>query len=198
MNYSAATCFDEKDWNKYGLNWLRAARSNSMTGFVVGIDLPEQAVAKIGELNFTHLPIVRKYNFKCDLFYTLLQALDRDSFCLWTENNLLPRHDLEPKFDACCQLSEYTAYAITSPVINLHDRAAMISSLEEQIQKVHGSMLSTRYILGSYNFWNGFLGCQSYLYQKQYLDSNMPCDDLILNFFMAFANSVSLEIKKYE
>jgi len=48
MNYSAATCFDEKDWNKYGLNWLRAARSNSMTGFVVGIDLPEQAVAKIG------------------------------------------------------------------------------------------------------------------------------------------------------
>lgn len=197
MNYFAATSFDKNTWGKYGLNWLRTARSNSMKGFIVGEDLTEDAVNKISELGFTHLPVNKKYNCRCDIQYTFLKSLPTDAYCLWTENNILPKNNLETKMDICCDVSKYTAYEITAPVVNLHDRAAMIHSLEDMIQKHHGAMLSSAYLLGSYNFWNGYVGCQTYLYQKEYLDINVPAEDLILNFFMAFANSISLEIKNY-
>jgi len=197
MKYFTATFLDKNSYGKHGLNWLRTARANSMQGYIVGEDLSDEAVSKITELGFTHLPVEKKYNHRCDIHYTLLNNLPTDSYCLWTENNLVPKNNLETKMDICCDLSKVSAYDMTVPVVNLHDRAAMIHSLEEMILKQHGAMLSSSYLLGSFNFWNGYVGCQTYLYQKQYLDTNLPAEDLILNFFMAFANSISLEIKNY-
>jgi len=47
MSYIVATYFDKEAWKSCGLNWIRHAKSESLTGYVIGIDLPKEAIDKI-------------------------------------------------------------------------------------------------------------------------------------------------------
>ena len=197
MSYIVATYFDKDAWKSYGLNWVRHAKSESLTGYIIGIDLPQEAIDKINELGFVHLPLISKYQIRGDAFFTLLQKLEKNQRCLWTNPHVLPRAGIESKVDLLCGISNSSVENLTVGVVNLYYIAAMIKSLNESIFKKHGAFLASDYILGTYDFWNGYVGCRNYLHEKQYLESFSVSDDLVLNFFMAFANSFSCEIQSY-
>lgn len=196
MSYVASTFFDADTWNKFGLNWVRSAKSASLDCLIIGDELPEEAISKINELKFRHVPIIKKFKNKCNIEYTLIQNLDKNTRCLWTKPEILPKSGIVTNSDLVCGYTNLVVQDLASAVINLYDRAAMIESLNEQIQKVHGRFLSSDFMLGTYDFWNGFFGCKAYLFGKKYLENNGQIDDLVLNFFVAFANSLSLEIKE--
>lgn len=197
MSYIVATGFDQNAWDKYGLNWVRHAKSESLEAIIVGDGLSSPALDKINELGFQYLNVKSGFNIKCNFYYTLLQKLQQGQRCLWTIPAILPRAQIETSVDLVCGISDFGAEYLTSSVVNLYDRAAMIQSLNESIRQKHGGFLSSEYILGTYDFWNGFVGCQTYLHERQYIDANQTSDDLILNFFVAFANSISCKIEKY-
>jgi hypothetical protein len=72
MNYIVSTFFDEEDWNKFGLNWVRNAKSASLDAIIIGKDLPEDAIAKIAELNFLYfLLYFLRYFLRFFLLYFL-------------------------------------------------------------------------------------------------------------------------------
>lgn len=197
MSYFVATSFDSDSWESHGLNWVRHAKSESLKAYVIGNNLKQAAIDKIAELGFTHLPLIEKYKIRGDAFYTLLQKLEKNQYCMWTNHLLLPIKGFECKADLVCATTQIDANFLTTGVVNLYDRAAMIQSLNESIFKKYNGYLSSEYILGTYDFWNGYVGCQTYLHERQYLDLSPTSDDLVLNFFMAFANPLSCEIKKY-
>ena len=197
MSYIVATGFNQSTWEKYGLNWIRFANSESLKAVIVGDELTGAAVDKIHELGFVHLPVQPKFNIKSNFYYTLLQKLEKNQRCLWTIPSILPKSEIQTDVDLVCGVSDFAAEYLTSGVVNLYDRAAMIQSLNEKIWQKHGGFLSSEYILGTFDFWNGFVGCQTYLHERQYLDSNATSDDLIINFFVAFTNSISCKIQKY-
>jgi hypothetical protein len=197
MNYIVSTFFDEEDWNKFGLNWVRNAKSASLDAIIIGKDLPEDAIAKIAELNFLYFPVLDKFKKNCNAMHTLVCNLPKNSRCLWTKPEILPKAGIIGEADLICGLSESPISKIVSSVINLYDRAAMIESLSQHIESVHNKYLSANYMLGTTDFWNGFFGCKSYLHERGYLVENSEDDDLVLNFFVAFAHSFSVEIKDY-
>jgi hypothetical protein len=197
MSYVVATSFNLESWDKYGLNWLRQAKSCSLNGYIIGVDISEQAIKKIQELEFVYLPMEEKHRVRGDVFTTLAKNLPREKRCLWTNPYILPKPNIETKADLLCGTEDVSAESLTVSVYNLYDRAAMIESLNEKIKSEHKAFLSSEYMLGTYDFWNGFSSCQNYLYDKEYLDTTIFADDLILNFFVAFANSLSVEIRKY-
>ena len=96
-----------------------------------------------------------------------------------------------------CSYSPVQIDDLMIPVVNLWDRAAMISSLKQNIEKVHGKYLSSDFMLGTSDFWNGLVGCRAYLFEKRYLQEIGQSDDLVLNFFVALTNSLSVEVKEY-
>lgn len=197
MSYIVASSFDAATWDRHGLNWVRHAKSESLDAIVVGNDIPGSAVDKIAELGFRHLPIQPKFNLRHNAFWTLLQSLEKGQRCLWTKPSLLPKAGIEASTDLVCGISDHNAEHLTSSVVNLHDRAAMIQSLNDAILARHGAFLSSDYVLGTFDFWHGFVGCQTYLHARQYVDAMSTSDDLVLNFFVAFTNSISCKIDKY-
>jgi hypothetical protein len=197
MSYSVATYFDQESWAKNGLNWLRNATSVNLSGYVVGKDLNQQSIDKITELDFVHLPVINKFKKDNNVFFTLLQILQKNQRCLWVQNDIVPKSELKGDTDLICGSSQLELSSLVLPVVNLYDRAAMIESLRESIQKKHGKLLSSKYMLGTYDFWNGFVGCRAYLLEKEYLQQHDNSDDLVLNFFIVFTNSTSIEIKDY-
>ena len=76
--FSNATSFNQDSWNAHGLKWLRNAKSNSLDGIIVGENLNEIATDKIAELGFIHAPLIQKFNVKGDIFYTLLQNIQKN------------------------------------------------------------------------------------------------------------------------
>ena len=124
--------------------------------------------------------------------------MNKDQRCLWTRPELMPKNGLISNSDLLCGYSNLSAIDLADHVINLYDRAAMIESLEQQIFKNYGKYLSADYMLGTYDFWNGFFGCKAYLHGNRYIQNERDTNDLVLNFFMAFTNSMSLEIKEYD
>ena len=197
MKYSVSTMFDRETWQVYGENWLRQARSLSLDGYVVDAGLDDDAVAKVKGMGFMCLPAQTGSPDRSNIFEPFVKAMSPGETCLWVQPYVKPISGLSTGADLMCETSHINVDSLASIVINLYDRAAMTHSLEEKIRAVHGAYLSTRYILGSHDFWVGFLGCQNYLSKRQYLVQAWPAEDLVLNFFVAFANSFSVEVKPY-
>ena len=205
MSYIVSTFFNEDSWNKFGLNWVRNAKSASLDALIIGKDLPEEAITKIAELNFRYIPVLNKFKTDCNVDYTLVQNLEKNQRCLWTQPEILPKAGIysintssdDGESDLICGLSSFNVQDLTQSVVNLYDRAAMIESLKQKIEHVHGKYLSSDYMLGTYDFWNGFFGCKAYLFERGYLQGSVKINDLVLNFFVSFANSFSLQIKDY-
>lgn len=197
MTYIASTFLDEKSWDRHGLNWLRSAKSESLDALIIGKDLPDSALEKIRELNFRYVAVENKFKSDCNFHYALSRNLEKGQRCLWTRPDLLPKAGIESDVDVVCGCSNVNLNDLASPVVNLYDRAAMMQSLKQNIEKVHGKYLSSNFMLGTYDFWNGVFGCRAYLFEKGYLQGSGHSDDLVLNFFVAFANSISLQVKNY-
>ena len=197
MNYIASTFFDEEEWNKNGLNWVRHAKSASLNAIIIGKNLPDDAIEKINELNFTYVPLIEKFKTDNNVMYTLVHSLPKASRCLWTNPDVTPKAGLETQADLLCGTTKTSVYQIAESVVNLHDRAAMIESLRENIYKTHNCYLSSSYMLGTTDFYYGFAGCRAYLFGKGYLNGNKYSNDLVLNFFVAFVNSYSVEVRDY-
>lgn len=222
MKYSVATFLDQESWRLHGVSWLRQARSQSLDGYVVGKDLDDDAVCKVVDLGFVHVPLLKtpetptviidewerhgvkhEAEVKSDkprrsaIFEPFVKLMEPGQTCLWLNPSMTPTADLSTSADLMCDVGEFDIDFLTSVVFNFYDRAAMAHSLEEKIKAVHGGFLSTKYILGSYDFWIGYLGCQNYLASRDYVVQTWPSEDLVLNFFVAFANSFSVEVRTY-
>ena len=58
MTYSVATHFDQPTWDRFGANWLRTAKSQKLTGFIVGMNLSADAQVKILDFGFVYHPMI--------------------------------------------------------------------------------------------------------------------------------------------
>lgn len=197
MSYKVATYFSADNWEQQGVNWVRTAKSQGLNGFVVGHNLPEEAVQKIKQLGFQHLPLNDDLKDSTAVYAQFIRQLEKSERCLWTVPTLMPAAGMDGNADLVCGLTEADIFALTQSVVNLYDRAAMIESLDEKIAKKYNGYLSAQYILASAEFWFGYLGCQQYMKQKEYVEFSPLSDDLVLNFFTAFANRFTVQIKDY-
>lgn len=195
MNYIAATYFDDKTWPKYGLNWLRSAKSAKLTGLIIGTDLPEEATSKAAELGFKVVPLEKKGGTELDRYSTLAAHLEKGQRCLFTQPDVLPKGGFSVGRDVFCERGKMACIDVVSPIRNLFDRAKAAKEIYYAVQKPNNGLLSSRFMLATWDFWIAFLGFQTYLHERGYLDPRPPYDVLMLNYFMAsVGKSFSLEI----
>lgn len=198
MKYKVATCFSDDIWEANGPSWIRHAKSAGLTGFVVGLGLSEDASRAVVESGFDFIGLPAQPRLRSEVFESFVSKLDKGEFCLWTRPFAKPVADLHTDMDVRVGTSDASVDSLCQSVINLYDRVAMIASINDRIIQTYGKVLSTEYILGSREFWIGFSGCHAYLGNKEYVDQLLPCEDLVLNFFIAFANSFSVEVATYQ
>lgn len=193
MNQKVATYLNPETWTKYGLNWIRTAKSLGLAGTVVGSDLPTEAVDKIRQLGLDHVSVSGTQR-KVDVFDVFISKMKPDERVLWCHPDILPSR-MNGTADVVCGGGLTDVMSLTECVLNLYDRAAMIDSLEERILKKYNTLLNSRYILGTSDFWNGYVGCQQYMLSRHYFDPVAATEDLVLNFFVAFATTLTVEVK---
>ena len=190
MSYIAVTHLNKDTWAK-GINWMRKAKSVGLTGFVIGSELPEEAEAKTKELGFRVVPAVTGQS----LHSVLADNIKKGQRCLFSTCESSPKGGLSEARDATCNREKsLEAMEIVSPIRNLQNRAKSVWLLRDKIEKVHKGLLSSQQVLGTWDFWCGLAAFQNYLYQKNYLDRGTADSTLILNLYVALAESVSLEI----
>lgn len=197
MKYSVATFMTQDSFAESGTKWLRSAVSQSLSGWVVGLGLGSGSIDKIAELGFKHLDVNPRTGTRADVFGTFVEKMAAGDSCLWVPPDRLPTSRLAPTCDLVCGRLEVDSMSVTAPVVNLYDKAAMMKSLDESVKAAHGCFLSSSFMLGGYDFWVGYSGCYAYLSRKQYIDPGMPGEDLVLNFFAAFAGSISVDARDY-
>jgi hypothetical protein len=190
MSYIVATYMDIDAWNKTGVNWLRKAKSAGLTGFVIGNNLPSEAVAKAKELGFEIYPIVNER----DKFQVIVENIQKDQRCLLVNSDVTPKADLpETKEVTCYKDESLDLFDILIPVKNLQDRSKSYSLLLNEIINVHEGLLSCNCILGTWEFWNSFNSFHNYLQERNSIDKQSSYGDLALNLHIAL-NSISLEV----
>jgi hypothetical protein len=194
MSYIAATHFDAKSWAKSGHNWLRKAKSAGLTGYVLGTDLPAEASEKAQELGFQVVPVSGATGTDLDRYHTLASVLTEGQRCLFTRPDVLPKGGLSEAKDVLCGTEKMAnPTEIVNPIRSLYDRAKVMRLIGEKFTVTTHGILSPRSVLGTWDFWNGFYGFQSYLHERNYVDRRPPYDELMLNLYLAFV-SFSLEI----
>lgn len=196
MEYKVATYLNPETWTKHGLNWVRTAKSLGLKGDIVGTDLPQEAVDKIRQLGFDYIPLVGSQR-KVEVFDAFAVRIKPNERVLWCHPDIPPSR-MDGEADVICGGGISDVFVLTECVLNLYDRAAMIDSLEDRILKKYNTLLSSRYILGTSDFWNGYVGCQRYMESRHYFEPNATTEDLVLNFFVAFANTLTVKVNTDE
>lgn len=195
--YKVACHFDKSSWLKHGVEWLRQAKAQSLSGFIVGSGLGDDAKAKIEDFGFESFMLGESLSNRYDIFSPFVKRLSPKDRCLWIQPNMKPLAGIASESDLLCGPSDTPMEVISGVVVNFHDRVAIMDSLETRVKSVYKTLLSTKYILGSYDFWVGYLGCQTYLGERNYFNQVWPAEDLVLNFFVAFGNSFSVQVRGY-
>lgn len=195
MSYTVSTYFDNDSWQKSGVNWLRKAKSAGLNGFIIGKELPVEAEKKAKDLGFRIVPISKKFGDDRDLYHAILGFAQKDQRCLFVQNFLPVKSDLPELTDVVCDLDvKFAASDIVTPIKTLQDRAKTINVIRDKIERIHKGILSPNLILGSWNFWNGFLAFQNYLHDKNYLDGRAMYHELVFNLYISLTESLTLEI----
>ena len=89
--------------------------------------------------------------------------------------------------DVVCSIDKsISAIDIASSIGNLSNRAKSVQLIQEKVEKIHGGILSAKYILGSIDFWAGFSGFQTYIRNQTYLEESSILDDLLFNLYLSF------------
>ena len=160
MSYSVATHFDQSSWDKYGVNWLRKARSEKLNGFVIGHNLDDETQEKISDAGFG--------------FYTKRDRFQLSDLC--GDRCLLTRFDAFPK-GGLSEEKEFFGFIdpnidaidLVWSMSNLHNRVSAVRFLKEKIKSVYDGFFSTRYILGSQKFWADFSAFEVFVSKQQHL-----------------------------
>ena len=106
MDYKVVTYFGSDNWEAQGLNWLRIAKSLSLTGYIVGYNLGEEAVSKITQLGFIHLPLSEEENNRVKVFQKFISQLKPKERCMWLNPSLLPKANFDTQADLVCELTK--------------------------------------------------------------------------------------------
>lgn len=177
MAYKAASHFDQSNWDRYGLNWLRKAKSERLQGFVVEHGLNDESRQKISDMGFQ--VVSARYRFQLDDLC--------GERCLLTDSQTLPRGGLSEEYDVVCPVIKTEASDLVWPLVSIENRARTALLLQEKIKDVYGGYFSTRYILGSQKFWENFNAFEKFVSaQAGYLEGDVMRDELLLNLFLAF------------
>ena len=190
-----ATYFDKESWTKKGVDWLRKAKSIGLKGFIIGDNLPVEAEAKAKSLGFDLVNIIVKFNDERDIYCTIAETLEKGERCLFMNSDLSPRGGISEEKDVNCSLdSSLNLRDIVSSIRNLKQRAKSVKLIEEKVENVFNGLLSTKFILGTWDFWNGFAAFHNYLQEQSYLDRRTACDELSFNLYIALTDSITTEI----
>lgn len=180
--YDVATHFNQPTWDQYGPNWLRTAKSEKLSGFIIGQELSEDAQDRIQQqFGFRYIPFEGKGRLEGISDHVVKPAL-------LTKFNVLPKGNLSEDKDLVCSRDFTQLLDVVESVINLQKRAEIIKLIEEKVVNVYGGILSANYILGSIDFWKGFTGFQSYIKNQDLLENQWWRDELILNLYVSFFN----------
>ena len=179
--YIAATQMNREQWKNYGIHWLRSAKSEGLTGFIIGKDLPSDAEEKSKKLGFD---IAISNN---DKYISLVENL-KGRNCLLTQPNVMPKGNLIESKDLICEKDDSDVLQIISPVKNLYDRAKVYKLLNKRL------FFSNNFILGTCNFWHDYLAFLVLLHEKKYLDRNSDYDKFALNLYVFFTESLKVGI----
>jgi hypothetical protein len=180
MTYSVATRFNQQTWDKFGLNWLRKAKLEKMRGFILG-DLSEEAKLKISDFGFSCFPDNSKIGEICQ------------ERCLFVQYDMPIPKDVSFG-DVACSIEKTSALEVVWPIRSLINRAKAANLVQNRIEKVYNGTLSSKYILGSSEFWRSFSGFQDYLLQQDYADYLNY--DFLLNLHLSFFKSFRIAIDK--
>lgn len=177
MAYKAAAHFDQSNWDRYGLNWLRKAKSERLQGFIINHNLNDETQQKISDMGFQVVPACYRFQLG-DLC---------GERCLLTDSQTLPLGGLSEEYDVVCPVVKTDASDLVWSLASIENRARTVLLLQEKIKDVYGGYFSPRYILGSRNFWESFSAFETFVSsQTGYLEGNLMREELLLNLFLAF------------
>lgn len=185
MSYIATSFFDRKAWDKFGVKWIEAAKAENLTGFVVGLNIPETS-RFLKQFGFYLVPVDDR-SFYCE---ALAANLKKNQSCLFTYHDILPKGDLSlNKEIKCYREKSLDLFKTVAPIENLFNRAKAMNILEKS-----NDFFSTQSILGTFNFWTTYSGFQRYLYDINFLNRTAS-DELIFNLYIALMKPDSMEIE---
>jgi len=125
----------------------------------------------------------------------LAENLKKGQRCLFTFIDATPKGGLSEARDVTCSREKTLgATEIVTPIANLQNRAKTVKLLRDKVETPYKGLLSPKYVLGTWDFWNGFAAFQNYLHDRNYLDARLAYNELTFNLYIALAGSISLEI----
>lgn len=194
MSYILSTYMNVDTWNKSGVDWMRKSKSSGFKGFIVGDNLPLEADLKAKELGFKLVPVVVEFGDKRDQYKTVANEIKKDERCLFIDFDVIPKNNLPETKDLVCNTDDsIDLFQVIFSIRNLQDRAKSVELIQQKIIENYKFMLSAKSILGTWDFWNGFIVFQNYLQEKRYLDARGSYD-LMLNLYVSLKDSVSIEV----
>jgi hypothetical protein len=162
-----STYFDEELWYKYGINWISSIRDSTSKVVVITKDLPKQK--KISSLGFHQVEL------EGDKYSTFLKFLDRDSVGIFT----LPNVSCSV-FSGNPIKSNLRKEELIFVVKNLYKRAEALKILDKLY-----SLNSAEFIVGSIDFWDGFVEYQKSIGSDFLEESHRYYEDFLYNYFIA-------------
>jgi hypothetical protein len=186
-NYLVASYFNE--WNDQSKKWLDDAFQQKLGGFVLGSEFSKSVQEEISSKKLEYVPVFRQTLTELDYLIPLSRVLNKRN-CLLTADYIYPLSGIEfNKDEILCDTNPFeNVYDLSILVTHLEDRSKVVDILKKDIVDRYGNILSARFILGSHNFWSDFIGFQSYVYSKNYLERKSANLELIFNMFVAFAH----------
>jgi hypothetical protein len=169
--------FNKENFQKIGSNWIRQAKSENLSGFIVS-----NIQSEMPNLGFDLISLNDNYT-DFDIFYNMIPKLNKKS-CLFLKTEDLPIIP-ESNADCICGSLDVSLDDLVFPVENLFKRADAIKSIQTNIIEKYGTLLSGNYVYGTYDFWKTYTGFQSLLIENKYLDRIHNYHDLMLNLFIA-------------
>ena len=187
MDYITTSFFDRKSWDKLGISWMESAKAENLTGFIVGLDIPDSS-RYLKQMGFSLVAITDK----SVVAEAIVSNLDKNQSCLFTHSSVLPKGDLCKNTSIKCKKKIIDIFEITSSIQNLFERTKAINSLKE-VQNKYNSLLSSDIIFGDWAFWVNYSGFQRYLYDINYLNQHSS-PDLIFNLYISLVKPNELGI----
>lgn len=172
MTYKVMTHFNQSTWDRYGMNWLRAAKLHNLKGSVVGLDLSEEAKSKIDSFGFSYVPHNDRERLQPPCEGNLLV----------TKADVLPDKLLE-SHEVLCSVADFNVFDLVWSITSLKDRADVIRLLRDRV------IYSVNSVLGTESFWKEFAGFQDYIHSREgFLDGNVLKEELLFNLYLANFN----------
>lgn len=183
----AITVFNDAVWDQHGLNWLRAAKTAGLGGYVIDAGLSDDKARKAEELRFDVVPIRDLRPVSKFLAVAECAKKDKKGAALFTEPWYFPSSlpTVSDDVDCVCdKAAPDLLYDFVTPLANLHHRAKVAKQINERIVGSVGGLFSANYVLGNPTFWAVFVGFQDFLAGGNYVEEYRPyLDNCFLNFF---------------